>query len=52
MSAPLWEHEPLHPQRDMQGSLCVQHLQGALQSVLHLQMASSGKSFETVGVVV
>lgn len=30
----------------------MQHLQGALQLVLHLQMTSSGKSFEIVGVVV
>ena len=30
----------------------MQHLQGGLQSVLHLQITSSGKSFEITGVVV
>ena len=47
----LWVREPLHAQRDMKGCFWTQHLQGTLQSFLHRQMASSGRSLEIVGVV-
>ena len=53
VSSPLWEHTPLHQQRDIPRRPCIQHMQGALQSVLwNLQMTSSGKPYGMILVVV